>query len=72
MSDFSVKIDGFKSRKQALAFLKWYEGQGEQWFYDYCAETDNDTRNTNIDLSVFDDQGRYWTENGNDIVARVK
>lgn len=33
---FSVKIEGFKTQAQAEAFIKWYEGQGEQdacvWF----------------------------------------
>jgi len=27
---YSVKIDGFKTRKEAQAFYEWYEGQGEQ------------------------------------------
>lgn len=33
---YSLKIDGFKTKAQAEAFVKWYEGQGEQdaniWF----------------------------------------
>ena len=27
---FSVKIEGFKTKEQAEAFVNWYEGQGEQ------------------------------------------
>jgi hypothetical protein len=27
---FSVKINGFRSKAEAEAFVEWYEGQGEQ------------------------------------------
>jgi len=33
---YSIKIDGFKNKSQAKAFIQWYEGDGEQsassWF----------------------------------------
>ena len=30
-----VTIDGFKTPEQAMEFLNWYEGGGEQYFYDH-------------------------------------
>ncbi len=35
MDNFKVTIGGFKTKKQAKAFLDWYEGGGEQQFYDH-------------------------------------
>lgn len=32
---FKVVLEGFKTKKQALEFLHWYEGSGEQQFYDH-------------------------------------
>lgn len=31
----SVTICGFKTNKQAEEFIKWYEGAGEQFFYEH-------------------------------------
>lgn len=31
----SVTLNGFKNEKQALEFLNWFEGGGEQFFYDH-------------------------------------
>lgn len=32
---FNVLIKGFKTKKQATEFLTWYEGGGEQQFFDH-------------------------------------
>jgi hypothetical protein len=32
---FKVTLTGFKTKEQAKEFLKWYEGGGEQEFYDH-------------------------------------
>ena len=29
-SEISVTIKGFKNREEAIQFMSWYEGQGEQ------------------------------------------
>ena len=31
---FSVKLEGFKTKEAAEAFVSWFEGQGEQDVYD--------------------------------------
>lgn len=73
----SVKISGFKTEKQALEFMKWYEGGGEQQFYDHldCVEmSPND--GCIIDVSRKGNSGRYYdvneTPSGTEISAFIK
>lgn len=35
MEEFSVLFKGFKTKEQAECFVRWYEGIGEQYFYDH-------------------------------------
>lgn len=41
-TDFKVTIQGFKTKAQALRFLEWYEGGGEQAFYEHLNIIDKD------------------------------
>ena len=75
---FSVKLGGFKTQKQAMAFLEWYEGGGEQYFYDHLdiigLSVDD---GCNIDVnrrgnSVRGKRASYYDINGNEIYAEVK
>ncbi len=49
---FNVLIKGFKTKKQAKEFLSWYEGSGEQQFYDHLdivGMSPDDGCNINVD-----------------------
>lgn len=43
---YTLKIEGFKSKRQVEEFIRWYEGQGEQnaadWFDARMAEGELD------------------------------
>ena len=64
---FAVKLEGFKTKKQAEQFLSWYGRQGEQSFYDELDIVGLDSDDgCNVDYSkpvVFED---------NTITAQVK
>lgn len=60
---YSIKIDGFKTKEQAEAFVQWYEGQGEQdasiWFE--CKKNENEI---DVDFMPVDCKKTYpltWT-----------
>ena len=40
---FAVKIGGFRTKEQALEFLDWYGGGGEQWFGEHLGMIDKKT-----------------------------
>lgn len=67
-----VKIKGFKNKEYALAFIQWYEGQGEQWFYDYLLNTDREPIATNVDVTHTGNSGRYWDEDEKSITINLK
>lgn len=47
----SVTFSGFKTEKQALEFISWYEGGGEQFFYDHLQTVGLSTNNgCNVDV----------------------
>jgi hypothetical protein len=69
---FSVKIDGFRTKKQALEFLSWYEGGGEQAFYEHLPCRGMDPKDgCNIDVHHKGNTGRYYDVNGTEISAKV-
>lgn len=45
-TNYSLRIEGFKTKEQVIAFIEWYEGQGEQnasiWFECRVAEGELD------------------------------
>ena len=51
---YSLKIEGFKTKAQAEAFVKWYEGQGEQdaniWFECRMSEGEIDVDFMPVDI----------------------
>jgi hypothetical protein len=59
---YSVKISGFKTKKQAAEFLNWYEGGGEQQFYDHLDilhMNPDDGCNINCDKNyVYDEENK--------------
>jgi hypothetical protein len=59
---FSVTIAGFKNKEDALTFLEWYEGSGEQSFDDWVACEDPHDIPTNVDVSYKGNTGSYYDE----------
>ena len=71
--NYSVKLDGFKTKKQALEFLQWYEGGGEQAFYEHLRIMDmKPSDGCNIDVHRKGNKGRYYDDNEDGYVAFVK
>lgn len=70
---YSVTLAGFRTRKQAKAFLDWYEGMGEQSFDDYLdiAELPSED-GCNVDVSRKGNKGRYYDETFHGYYAEVK
>ena len=70
---FTATFSGFKTRQQALEFIKWYEGGGEQQFYEHLqilGKSPND--GCNVDVSHKGNTGRYWDEHEDDIKVNVQ
>lgn len=64
---FNVLIKGFKTKKQANEFLTWYEGGGEQQFFDHLdivGLSIEDGCNINVD--------KKYEYDGNTIIAEVE
>jgi hypothetical protein len=60
---YKVIVDGFKTKAQAKEFMKWYEGGGEQMFYDHLdivGKSADDGCNVNMDRKG--NTGRYYDE----------
>lgn len=73
MKTFKVTIDGFKTKEQALAFLSWYEGGGEQTFYEYLDIVGKDQNNgCNINIHRKGNSGYYYDELKDGYYAEVK
>lgn len=69
---FSVKLKGFTTKDQAIEFLRWYEGGGEQYFYDHLSIVGKNPKDgCNIVCSHKGNSGRYWDENNGEISAFV-
>lgn len=71
---YTLKIDGFKTKEQAEAFLNWYEGQGEQdaniWFE--CRKSEG---GIDVDFMPVDIRKTYpltWTNNELKAVLDIK
>lgn len=67
---YSLKINGFKTKAQANAFIDWYEGQGEQeaqvWF-----ECRQDEGEIDVDFMPVDVSKKYkWV--GDTLEAHLK
>jgi hypothetical protein len=70
---FAVKLENFRTKKQALEFLSWYEGGGEQQFYDHLDIVGMDPDDgCNIDVGYRGNTGRYYDIVGEEIIAQVK
>lgn len=70
---FKVTIDGFKTKEQALEFLNWYEGGGEQQFYDHLYDVDKTPIDgCLINVSRKGNSGRYYDELLDGYYAEVK
>jgi len=52
---YELNLKGFKTKEQVLAFIKWYEGQGEQeaqvWFEERMSEGEIDVDFMPVDCS---------------------
>lgn len=64
---FSVTIGNFRTKKQALEFLDWYEGGGEQQFHDHI-EIVGLNPNDGCYINVL----KTYEINGNNIYAEVE
>ena len=70
--EFSVKLTGFRTLEQAIEFLDWYEGGGEQQFYDHLQIVDKSPRDgCNVDVSYKGNSGCYDV-NGGEVSAKLK
>lgn len=68
--EYSLLLNGFKTKEQVKAFIDWYEGQGEQdaaiWFEERKLEGEID-----VDFMPVDVKNKYnW--NKNILVVRLK
>ncbi len=69
---FHVTVNGFKTKAQALEFLKWYEGSGEQQFFDHLEITGKTPSDgCNINVSREGNTGRYYDELSDGYFAEV-
>lgn len=62
---YSLKINGFKTKSQAEAFIQWYEGQGEQDASVWFGERQHDGQ-IDVDFMPVDCQKTYpltWKDN---------
>ena len=71
---YSLKIDGFKTKEQAEAFINWYDGQGEQdasvWFE--CRKQDGEI---DVDFMPVDTAKTFplvWKENVLEVVLDIE
>jgi len=70
---FEVTFKGFKTKKQAKAFLDWYEGCGEQQFYDHLDICNLSTEDgCNINVQRKGNTGKYYDINETGYVAEVE
>lgn len=70
---FTAALSGFKTEEQALEFIRWYEGGGEQAFYDHLQDRDMSTKNGwSVNVSRKGNSGRYWDVNNNTISVEIK
>jgi hypothetical protein len=67
---YELNLKGFKTKEQVLAFIKWYEGQGEQeaqvWFEERMSEGEIDVDFMPVDCS------KPYVWNGNALEASLK
>lgn len=59
---FSATIAGFVSEEAALTFIKWYEGGGEQSFYDWIDCQAVPGVKALVDMSYVGNTGKYYDE----------
>ena len=70
---FKITIGGFKTKKQAKEFLDWYEGGGEQQFYEHLDIIGKSADNgCNINVSRKGNNGRYFDDLPDGYYAEVK
>jgi len=63
MNNFKVTLGGFKTKKQAMEFLKWFEGGGEQQFYDHLDIIGMPTKDgCNVNVSRKGNTSRYYDD----------
>jgi hypothetical protein len=67
----NVLIKGFKNKEHALEFVRWYEGGGEQNFYDHLDIVGVDSV-CNVNVSHKGNTGRYWDETDEQISITLK
>jgi len=68
-----VVLDGFVSEEQALAFVRWYEGGGEQAFSDHLDIIGMESRNgCLVDVRHKGNSGRYWDQDGGSFEVKLK
>jgi len=69
---YQVTIGGFLTKKQAKEFLTWYEGGGEQAFYDHLDIIGEDVdEGCLIDVGRKGNSGRYYDETDEGYYAEV-
>lgn len=70
MTEYSLRLDGFKTKAQVKEFFDWYEGQGEQdatvWFECRKYEGKIDVDFMPVDVSV----KTKWEDNT--LIGRLK
>ena len=70
-TEYSLQINGFKTKAQVKAFIDWYEGQGEQdssiWF-----ECRKDEGEIDVDTMQVDLKHPYVWDEHNVLHARIK
>lgn len=71
---YQVTIGGFETKRQAKAFLSWYEGGGEQSFDDYldCQDDMSSDEGCYINVQRIGNSGRYYDETDEGFYAEVR
>lgn len=70
---FTVQIENFKTKKQALEFIHWYEGGGEQQFYDHLDIVGmNPDNGCNVNMDKYPNSNKFFLIDENVIKIRVE
>lgn len=73
MKTFSVTLRGFKTKDAALRFLQWYEGAGEQQFYEHLdIRGEPKDEGCTVDVANQDSSGFFFDETDEGFVAKLK
>jgi hypothetical protein len=69
---YRAVFDGFETKEKALAFIRWFEGEGEQFFYDHLDMTDQPKESSTVCMTHEGNSGSYWDETDMDVIVQLR